>query len=80
MWETALHDAFGDHFINMRVYMLENGLEDCGFTMTEQDREDYERGIISGQLRSDWTHFNSYGYYAKGKALYLKGVELGYWE
>ena len=80
MWETALHDAFGDHFINMRVYMLENGLEDCGFTMTEQDREDYERGIISSQLRSDWTHFNSYGYYAKGKGLYLKGVELGYWE
>lgn len=80
MWETALHDAFGDHFINMRVYMLENGLEDCGFTMTEQDWEDYERGIISSQLRSDWTHFNSYGYYAKGKGLYLKGVELGYWE
>ena len=37
-------------------------------------------GCISGKLRSDWTHFNAYGYYAKGLGIYKKGVELGYWE
>ena len=37
-------------------------------------------GYISVKLRSDWTHFNAYGYYSKGVGIYKKGVELGYWE
>lgn len=79
-WEYALRVAFGDHFFNTRVYMLENGLLDCGLTATEDDWMDYEMGYISVQLRTDWTHFNSYGYYTKGLGIYKKGVELGYWE
>lgn len=80
MWEKALHDAFGEHFLNLRVYMIENGLTDCGVVPDAQDMADARKGIISAKLRFDWTHFNSYGYYAKGRALYLKGEELGYWD
>lgn len=79
-WEAALQEAFGSHFLNTRVYLIENGLSDCGFIQTQEDMFDAQMGFISTQLRSDWTHFNSYGYYSKGKAIYLKGVELGYWE
>ncbi|MDD6798451.1 MAG: hypothetical protein PUE71_09210 [Clostridia bacterium] len=78
-WEAALREAFGEHFLNTRVYLLENGLSDCGFTPSEEDLNNIEMGFIPESLRSDYTHFNAYGYYSKGKAIYLKGVELGYW-
>lgn len=78
-WEEALHEAFGDHFINMRVYMVENGLEAAGLEATQADRLEKAMGFIPSQLRADWTHFNSYGYYAQALGVYEKGIELGYW-
>lgn len=78
-WEATLREAYGEHFINMRTYLIENGLTDVGLRATKADYRGFRRGRISKQLRSDWTHFNSYGYYAKGLAIYAKGVELGYW-
>ena len=44
-----------------------------------EDLENYRIGRISKRIRADWTHLNSKGYYSKGKGIYLKGVELGYW-
>lgn len=35
-WEQALSEAYGDHFINMRLYMIQNGLSDCGFRRQTQ--------------------------------------------
>lgn len=78
-WEATLREAYGEHFINMRTYLIENGLADAGLKATKGDYRGFRRGRISKQLRSDWTHFNSYGYYSKGIAIYAKGVELGYW-
>lgn len=78
-WETALREAFGEHFINMRTYMLEYGLAVSGCTPTEDDLEDLSLGRIPMQLKDDYTHFNSYGYYVMGVAVYEKGAELGYW-
>lgn len=79
-WEATLHKAYGDHFLNMRQYLIQNGLNDCGLTTTYADMECYYNGQISKQLRADWTHLNAYGYYSKGLAVYQKGVELGYWD
>ena len=78
-WETTLREAFGDHFINMRVFLIERGLETAGLEPTERDAVDAARGCISKQLRSDWTHLNSYGYFAKATAVYEKGQKLGFW-
>lgn len=78
-WETALAAEFGDHFINMRQFLIEDGLETAGLVPTDEDAEDAAAGCISMQLRSDWTHLNSYGYYAKAQAVYQRGVQLGYW-
>ena len=52
---------------------------DCGLTPTENDIIDIQTGNLPEQIRADFTHFNSYGYYSKAKAIYLKGIELGYW-
>lgn len=79
LWEQALYDAFGEHFLNTRLYLMENALSDCGLTPTENDIIDIQTGNLPEQLRADFTHFNSYGYYSKAKAIYLKGIELGYW-
>lgn len=78
-WEATLHEAYGEHFINMRLYLIEHGLSDCGLETTFADMEGYCNGQISKQLRADWTHLNAYGYYSKGLAVFQKGVELGYW-
>lgn len=78
-WEAALREAYGDHFINMRTYLIENGLDNVGFNATRKDLLEFRRGNISKQLRYDWTHLNSYGYYSKGLGIYKKGIELGYW-
>ncbi len=78
-WEAALCEAFNDHFINMRVFLVEQGLEVAGLEATEEDDEAASLGCISEQLRSDWTHLNSYGYFAQAMAIFEKGQELGYW-
>ena len=78
-WEAALSKEFGNHFINMRVYLIKNGLADAGLTTTTADKVYAAKGWISPQLRADWTHLNSFGYYAKAKAVYDRGVKLGYW-
>lgn len=78
-WEAALQEAFGEHFINMRIFLIEHGLQTAGLTPTDDDESAAQRGCISDQLRADWTHLNSRGYYAKAVALYEKGRSLGYW-
>lgn len=78
-WEAALSKEFGDHFLNMRTYLIRNGLSDAGLNPNLIDRTYADQGRISPRLRADWTHLNSYGYYAKAKAVYNHGRKLGYW-
>ena len=79
LWEAALREAFGEHFINMRVYMIENALSTAGLEPTQEDIDNIDDGRVPESLKHDFTHHNSYGYYAVGVAVYNKGIELGYW-
>ena len=79
MWEAALRAAFGEHFINMRTYLLENALNIAGLEPTQMDEEDLSQGRVPETIKYDYTHLNSYGYYAIGYGVYEKGLELGYW-
>jgi hypothetical protein len=78
-WEATLRKVFGDHFINMRVELIQHGLDYAGMSTTQQDLDDFQCGFISKRLRSDWTHLNKQGYYAKARLIYEKGASLGYW-
>lgn len=78
-WEQALQEEFGDHFINMRLYLIENGLKVCGLEEEPSDDDAASQGCISDKLKSDWTHLDSYGYYAKARGIYERGLALGYW-
>jgi len=79
-WDKALQAAYGDHYINMRAYLSTNGLTDCELTPSSADLAMIPLGEVPDSLKWDWSHLNSYGYYSKGKAIYAKGVQLGYWK
>lgn len=74
----ALHQAFGEHFLDIRSYLLEDGLEDAGLEVTDQDQKDIERGEIPSSLRVDVVHGNSAFYRLIGEQVYEKLKELGY--
>jgi len=79
-WDEALEAAYGDHYINMRSYLSINGLTDCDLNPTSADLAMIPLGEVPDSLKWDWSHLNSYGYYSKGKAIYAKGIQLGYWK
>ena len=78
MWDIMKQNG-RVHFFNTRLYMLDNGLTDNGLNPTQEDIDMIKKGNIPSVLRSDWTHFNNYGYYSKALGVYKKGKELGYW-
>ena len=39
-WEAALTAEFGDRFINMRQFLIDDGLAIAGLTPTREDAED----------------------------------------
>ncbi|MCM1259083.1 MAG: SGNH/GDSL hydrolase family protein [Roseburia sp.] len=74
----ALGQAFGGHFLDIRSYLLENGLEDAGLEATDQDLKDMGQGEIPSSLRVDVVHGNSAFYRLIGEQVYEKIRELGY--
>lgn len=82
-YEAAFREAFGEHLLIGRKYLVENGLAINGLEETEEDRRRAERGNISLQLRNpeiDNTHLNEYGCIALAHGVYELGIELGYWK
>ena len=81
-YEAKYREAFGDHLLMGRKYLIEHGLEINGLSETEEDRIRAEKGNISLQLRNpeiDNTHLNEYGYTALAYGVYDTGKALGYW-
>lgn len=74
----ALAEAFGEHFLDIRAYLLENGLSDAGIEVTEQDQSDIEMGEIPSSIRVDEVHGNSAFYQIIGQQIYEKLESLGY--
>lgn len=66
---TVLEEAFGDHFIDVRSYMIHKAIYDMGMTPTSQDLEDIKKDCIPRVFLNDNVHFNTLGYEAAGKFL-----------
>ena len=73
-----LKAAFGTHFLDIRTYLLEHGLEDAGITPNEQDLADLADGEIPSSLRVDIVHGTPDFYRILGKQLYEKMRSDGY--
>ena len=66
---TVLEEAFGDHFVDIRRYMIDQAIYDMGMTPTLQDLEDIQKDCIPRIFLNDNVHFNTLGYEATGKFL-----------
>jgi len=71
--------AFGKHFLDVRSYILNYGLQDESITATAEDTQAISQGMMPPSLMHDATHFNDYGYDVIANQVYLKGKSLGYW-
>lgn len=71
--------AFGNHFIDIKDYLIRCGLTENGLTPTTQDEQDIEDGKVPTSLRVDSVHLNDYGYNSVASAVYTRGKILGYW-
>lgn len=73
-----LANEYEEHFLDIRSYILNYGLEDAGIEMTGQDRVNLAKGEIPSSLRSDYVHGNKYFYELLAKQLKRKLEYLGY--
>lgn len=76
----ALEKEFGEHFVDIRKYMLNFGLADAGITPTDQDQADIKKGEIPSSFRSDYVHGNKLYHKLLGEQVYRRMVYLGYCE
>ena len=76
--EDSLHQTFGNRCINLREYMVTNGLSDAGLEPTQEDRDSILKGQVPPQLLSDKVHFNAKGKELLAKLVERKFKELGY--
>lgn len=73
-----LAEEYGEHFLDIRSYLLSYGLAQAGLTPTAQDRADLKNGEIPSSLRKDYVHGNAYFYEILAGQVYRKLQYLGY--
>ena len=78
--ESTMESAYGNRYINLREYIVENGLEQTGVEPTAEDLAAIEVGSVPPSLLSDPVHFNANGYKVIANAVYERMWELGYFE
>ncbi len=76
--EDSLDNEFGDHYINLRSYLVKNGLKDANLTPTTIDKDSIKNNQVPPQLMVDGCHFTSVGYALVGKLVSKRFKALGY--
>lgn len=87
-YEELAAEAFGEHWLNLREYLIANSLTENGLTATEKDNERMAVGLIPWSILlgsntesgTDDVHYNTHGLQSVCNAVYAKGQALGYWE
>ena len=73
-----LSEEYGEHFLDIRTYMLQYGLGEAQITPTKEDEQDIRSGEIPGSLRKDYVHGNEHFYRILANQVYRKLQYLGY--
>ena len=78
--ESAMTQAFGNRYINLREYLVSDGLNDLGITPTSYDKQYIQAGVVPESLRasSSSTELKSGCYEKLGKMVYDRMDSLGY--
>lgn len=79
MLENAMKIKYGRHYINLREYMINYGLDDAGISPTSEDITAIENGEVPPSLLySDKLHGNDKFYNILANQVYKRGKELNY--
>ena len=80
--DTAMMQAFGNHYINVRKYLCEDGLSDAGLRATAADEENIKYNIVPESFRSPSgnAELNGKAYSLVGKLVYDRMDSLGYFD
>lgn len=78
--DSAMLQAFGDRYINLRKYLMEDGLRDAGLIATKQDQQSVSKGAVPDSFRSNATgaDLNGVAYELLGKLVFDRMDRLGY--
>lgn len=81
-YDTALVQAFGDHYINIRNYLCSDGISDAGIVPTSDDELAASNGIVPPSLRSSSGNagLSAKAYELIGKITYERMIKLGYFD
>ncbi|MDO4189052.1 MAG: hypothetical protein Q4D29_08685 [Lachnospiraceae bacterium] len=74
----SLKEHYGNHFIDLREYLMSQASSDLGYPLDEDDMIDISEGLVPRCFRADNEHGNSLYYFVAGQQVYKKCQELGY--
>ena len=80
--DTAMMQAFGKKYVNLRKYLIEDGLRDAGLTPTKADTANMTVGCVPDSFRSGVgsVNLNAQAYTLTGKLIYGRMEALGYFD
>ena len=80
--DTAMMQAFGSRYVNVRKYLMEDGLADAGMTATKDDLTRISGGGVPKSFVSsaDSSELNGKAYTLLGKLVYSRMETLGYFD
>ena len=76
--EDSLSSEFGQHYINLRIYMKDSALIALSKTPSDEDKDSIRRGVVPPQLLTDGTHFRDEAYSLIAILVKNKMRQLGY--
>jgi len=80
-YEAKMAEEYGDRFINLREYLITDGLKDAGIEPTEEDLERIGQGLVPPSLMDDdLLHLNATGYALLGNLIFDRMEQLGYFD
>ena len=81
-YEAAMLQEYGSHFINLRKYLISDGLTDAGLSATKDDTSEITSGRVPPSLKSTakGAELNASGYRLLGQLVYDRMDKLGYFD
>ena len=79
-YENAMQKAFGDHFVNIRKYLITDAMDDAKLKPTANDNRQIMKGLVPDSLRSaaGAVELSSTAYKLIGQLIYDQMDRLGY--
>lgn len=80
--DSTMLQAFGDRYVSLRKYLMEDGLRDANLTPTTQDIQNITNGYVPSSFRSNASgaDLNGVAYELLGKLVYERMDRLGYFD